>query len=260
MKSHRHVDSSANLKTRCILVHLGVKKGKLEQVLCCVEHVLVTAGNFWIALKNTKRRRFSDFELDLEKNIALHFKNLFPCECLLRHVDEIFHSWWIYFFILACNEQSSDSTQLNVLFFNTYNAEIPVNDIDCNEKCFAQQFKFAVHINKPIDKDGPSIFIDASCLPFHVLRIRIGLSFVGLHVTCDFTDEFWNTVDVVYCWTVDLANVIGQMTVVFMLVSCHFVLKTDFWEAISWTNRCLIELLANHSWLQTRMVKCAAPS
>lgn len=104
-----------------------------------------------------------------------------------------------------------------------------------------------MHINEPINENSSHIFIDSSILTFHILGVRDCFSFVSLHVLCDFTYELRDVVDVVQSLTVYFADVFSQMTVKLMLIRCHFVLKTDFWEAVSRADGSLIELGADQS-------------
>ena len=52
---------------------------------------------------------------------------------------------------LAGYEHGCHSKQLKLPKGNILNAEIPVNDVDCNEERFRQQFELNLHQNQPVN-------------------------------------------------------------------------------------------------------------
>ena len=98
--------------------------------------------NLGVALQEAVGRRLLDFKLQIKKDVLLHLQDLSSSVCIIGKVNEVFHSWRIYLFIFGCDEEGSNTHELNVGLLDIEHGEIPVNQVNCEVECFGQQFKF----------------------------------------------------------------------------------------------------------------------
>jgi len=80
---------------------------------------------------------------------------------LLGNVNKLFYGRRVDFLILRCNEKSSNSQKLNLVFLNAHaDTEEPVDQIDSNEQCLGEESKLHMHLNDPINQCRSHVFTD----------------------------------------------------------------------------------------------------
>ena len=162
----------------------------------------------------------------------LFIKNLLSCVGVFCHINEVFDSRWIDFFILCRDKKSGYTHKLYFFFFNFVQTHISINQVNSDEECFREQLKFSVHIDNPINKDSSNVFVYL-CLTLHVGRIWLSIFFGLLHVQLYLSTVFRDMINVGQCCLVDFRNVTHNVPLISLEAHSYFCTHTDFWQFFS---------------------------
>ena len=118
--------------------HTDVNQSQLDEEESVVHCIAVFADNFHIALKESQGCRKSKIKVESAQNVILHLKELLFGIGVISDVNEILDFGGINLLILARNQQSSYSYQLESGLIYLYSFEKSVDNVNCYKEGFME--------------------------------------------------------------------------------------------------------------------------
>src|SRR3546814_10539554 len=113
----------------------------------------------------------SELEVQIGQDVSHHIENFLASVGCICDLHKITKFWRIYFLLLACNEQRSNSNELQLCAWHLGDLQEAIDDVHAKKESLVGKLELVVHLNQPIDEDGSHASIDIS-LVGHVLSHR----------------------------------------------------------------------------------------
>ncbi len=179
------IECTCSNHTRAILEHFVLNQRQLDKIPSQVEHKRVCSGYLAKPLNKAISGGDVDVEVSRTEHRVLHVQDLSFGVGSVGDVHEVLYLGSIDFFVFRSDEHGCDSYQLQSGSLDVVLFEISVDQVDCQEQSFWEQFELEVNINKPIYKNSSHFFIDVM-LDAHIFwRSNVQL-FLFQHVLTNF--------------------------------------------------------------------------
>lgn len=166
-----------------------VKHGNFNHILGKMMSHLISLSNLHESLEEAVGRYKVNVEVKLSEHTQFHVDDLFFVIGIITHMNIVFNKGWPYLLILASDEHSGHSNQLEVLLGHHDLFQVPVNHVYGQEQALGLQLELEVHFNDPVDQDASHSLCDLR-LVFHVLVLRLVHHFSSHEVFHNISGEF----------------------------------------------------------------------